>query len=273
MRKILFFTVTALFLLTSINAQSYKSSLTFQKSQYTVAAIQVPFEEDVVTDAVKDYMLRRGFKDAHYKDFIVFRDVPLDSGTAVLSDAYFNIIRKSHAEKDITVISLLPVKKGQTLLPANAEDSSFIRSSLVFLDSLKHHIHHYSLQQQITAQQKALDKISAKMISLKNDSGDIAKKIRNYTSELAQNKTDQETQTKVISNTATGDQDGLAKAHKKMDKLMDTQADYEKKLRNYQADLEQNTKDRATQQSLFDKGSQALAALKLRHQNLAMTTP
>jgi hypothetical protein len=273
MRKIPFFTIALLTLASTLSAQSYKSSLIFQKSQYTVAAVQVPFEEDIVTDAVKDYMLRKGFREARYKDFMVFRDVPLDSSSAVLSDAYFNIIRKSHSEKDVTVISLLPVRKGQTLLPATAEDSSFIRVSMVFLDSLQHHIHHYSLQQQITAQQKALDKISAKMISLKNDSGDIAKKIRNYTSELAQNKTDQENQTKVISNTATGDQDGLAKAHKKMDKLMDNQADYEKKLRNYQADLEQNTKDRATQQSLFDKGSQALAALKLRHQNLAMATP
>ena len=49
-----------------------------------------------------------------------------------------------------------------------------------------------------------------------------------------------------------------------MDKLLDNQADYEKKIRNYKADLEENTKDRATQQSLYDKQSQALEALKQR---------
>jgi hypothetical protein len=51
-----------------------------------------------------------------------------------------------------------------------------------------------------------------------------------------------------------------------MDKLLDNQADYEKKLRNYKADLDNNTKDRETQQSLFDRESQSLEALKQRHQ-------
>ncbi|HEX3079786.1 MAG TPA: hypothetical protein VHQ04_04955, partial [Puia sp.] len=115
-------------------------------------------------------------------------------------------------------------------------------------------------------QQKALDKTGAKLISLKNDSGDIAKKIRSYEADLAENKNDQAKQTTVINNTATGDQDALAKAHKKMNKLLDNQADYEKKLRNYKADLENNTKDRATQQSLYEKESQSLEALKQRHE-------
>jgi hypothetical protein len=53
-----------------------------------------------------------------------------------------------------------------------------------------------------------------------------------------------------------------------MDKLMDSQTDYEKKIRNYKADLEQNTKDRQTQQALFDKETQSMAALKQRHQDL-----
>jgi hypothetical protein len=51
-----------------------------------------------------------------------------------------------------------------------------------------------------------------------------------------------------------------------MDKLLDNQADYEKKIRNYKADLDTNAKDRATQQSLFDKESQSLEALKQRHE-------
>jgi len=53
-----------------------------------------------------------------------------------------------------------------------------------------------------------------------------------------------------------------------MDKLLDNQADYEKKLRNYKADLETNTKEGETEQSLFDRESQSLDALKQRHQNL-----
>ena len=49
---------------------------------------------------------------------------------------------------------------------------------------------------------------------------------------------------------------------------MDNQADYEKKLRNYKADLDTNTKDRAAQQTLFEKETQSLEALKQRHQTM-----
>jgi hypothetical protein len=262
---LLLFTVT-LFFSGSIIAQSYRTTYTFQKNNYGAAAIQVPYDENVVTEAVKDYMTGKGYKDAHYKDFMIFRSVPLDNSSSAYSDAYFNISKKSRSEKDISIITLIPVKKEATLSTATEEDSSFISKSMVFLDSMVHQIHHYSLTQQIQVQQKALDKTNAKLLSLKNDSGDIAKKIRNYESELAENKTDQSKQTTVISNTATGDQDALAKAHKKMDKLLDNQADYEKKLRNYKADLETNTKDRATQQGLYDKESQSLDALKQRHE-------
>jgi len=267
-RNLLLSSLAVLFISATLNAQSYRSTYIFQKNSYNIAAVQVPYDEDVVTDAVKDYMMGKGYKDAHFKEFIIFRSVTLENGSPASTDAYFIVSRKSRSEKDITIISLLPVKKGETLLPANVEDSSYISRSMVFLDSMVYHIHHYSLTQQIQAQQKALDKTNAKMISLKNDSGDIAKKIRSYEGYLVQNKNDQAKQTLVINNTATGDQDALAKAHKKMDKLLDDQADYEKKLRNYKADLENNTKDRQTQQTLFDRQSQSLEALKQRHQSL-----
>jgi hypothetical protein len=266
MRNLLSLLSAALVISGSLNAQSYKTTYTFQKNAYGAAAVQVPYEETVVTEAVKDYMKGKGYKDAHYKDFIIFRSVPLEMGSSVYSDAYFNIEKKNRSEKDITIITLIPVKKEATLSTATEEDSSYISKSMVFLDSMIHQIHDYSLTQQIQVQQKALDKTSAKLVSLKNDSGDIAKKIRSYEADLAQNKTDQTKQTTLISNTATGDQDALAKAHKKMDKLLDNQADYEKKIRNYKADLDTNAKDRATQQSLFDKESQSLEALKQRHE-------
>ena len=265
MRNILNILLPVLSMMNIVNGQSYKSSYLFQKNNYPVAAIQVPFGEDVVTDAVKDYMNSKGYKDAHYKDFIVFRDVPIQEGSPVLSDAYFSINKKSHSEKDVTIISLLPVKKGETLTPLS-EDSAAMNSSLAYLDSLVNRVHRYSIQQLIQAQQKTLDKTKSKMLSLKNDSGDIAKKIRSYESDLVENKNDQAKQTQVINNTPSGDQEALTKAHKKMDKLMDNQADYEKKLRNYKSALEDNTKEREAQQSLLDKTSQSLSALKERHE-------
>jgi hypothetical protein len=268
MRKLLPSFILITLVSSFLNAQSYKGSLLFQKNVYSVAAIQVTLEEGVVNDAVKDYMSRKGFKESHFKDFIVFRSVPLDSGSSVVADTYFTIEKKSHAEKDLTTISLLPVKKGEVISPSTVVDSSLMKCSLVYLDSLKHYVLSYSLNQDIKAQQKAVDKIKSNLLGLKNDSGDIAKKIRGYQSDLAENKNDQDKQTRELSLIATGDQAALSKAHNKMDKLMNSQTDYEKKLRNAQAALEKNTQDRGTQQSLLEKETQALDALKKRHQDL-----
>ncbi len=273
MRKFLQLYVCSLCVLATLKAQSYKTSLTFQKNTYAVAAIQVTLEEGVVTDAIKDYMSRKGFKDTHLKDFLIFRSVPMDGNPSVVTDAYFTIEKKSHSEKDITNITLLPVKKGETISPAAVEDSSTLNSSMVFLDTLKHYILSYSLKQDIKAQQKVVDKIKSNILSLKNDSGDIAKKIRGYQSDLMENKNEQDKETRELSLIATGDQAALSKAHNKMDKLLNNQADYEKKLRNAQAALEKNTQDRATQQTMYEKEAQALEALKKRHQDLGIVTP
>lgn len=268
MRRFLF-VVSALFLFYSAGrAQAYKSSLVFQKNPYAVASIQVAYEEDVVTDAIKTYMSEKGFKEAHYKDFIVFRSVPLDNSSTIYSDAYFNITRKSRSEKDMTIVSLLPVKREATLSPTTVEDSSFTRLAVIYLDSMRYNILSYSLKKQIQAQEKTLDKTKAKMIDLKNDSGDIAKKIRNYESDLQENKADQEKLNREISSISSGDQTSLSKARHKMDKLLDNQTDYEKKIRNYKADLEDNTKQREAAQSSYDSETQALNALKQRLQNL-----
>jgi hypothetical protein len=273
MRKFLLLASGLLFAITVLKAQSYTGNFLFQKNNYPVAAIQVPYDQAVVTEAVKDYMSSKGYKDAHYKDFIVFRDVTLQSGSSVLSDAYFDISKKSRSEKDVTIISLLPVKKGVTLVPSAEEDSAVVKSSLVYLDSLVDRVERYSLMKQLQTQQKTLDKTKAKLLNLKNDSGDLAKKIRNLQSELADNKTAQDKQTKFISSLSTGDQDGLAKAHKQMDKLLDNQTDYEKKIRNYQADLEKNAQDRLTGQALFESQTQAMNALRLRFQAIGTPGP
>ncbi len=267
MRRLLLVCIPVFFILPSLHAQSYNSNLVFQKNRYAVASLQLPYEEDVVTAAIRDYMSRKGFKDSRYKDFVVFRSMPLDSSRTIITDGYFDISRKSRSEKDLTILSLLPVKKDQPLLAANVEDSAAIGSAIIFLNNLKPFILDYGIQHEIITQQEAVGKAQSKFVRLKNDSGDIAKKMRGYESDLQQNKIDQDKESREILKTATGDNEALEKEHKKMGKLLDKQADLEKKLRNTQSDAYKNNKDLETQQNLVDKENQALNALKLKQQN------
>jgi hypothetical protein len=268
--KILYHHFFYFYFFSAAKSQSYKSSLLFQKYTYAAASIQVPYEEEVLTGAIKAYMSERGFKEARYKDIVVFRSVPLDNNSAVYSDAYFSIVRKSRSEKDMTIVNLLPVKREATLSPSTAEDSSLTRLAVIYLDSMRHNILNYSLKQRIQAQEKTVDKIKGKMLSLKNDSGDIAKKTRNYESDLQENKADQEKLNRDISSISSGDQASLSKTRHKMDKLLDNQTDYEKKIRNYKAELNDNAKHREMMQTSLDSETQALTSLKQRLQNLCM---
>ncbi|HVY76416.1 MAG TPA: hypothetical protein VG890_16415 [Puia sp.] len=253
-------------------AQSYPSSMTFQKNKYSVATIQVPFEAYLVNDGVKDYMSRKGLKSTGYKGFTVYRSVPFDSTGQVLGDAYFNIESKSRSEKDITYINLIPVKKDQPLLPANVDDSAGMNRALSFLNRVKPYLINYAYEQQIHDQEEAVAKTQSKLSRLKNDSGDIASKIRNYQNNLKDNKNDQDQATRDIQN-AGSDPAALSKANKKMSKLQDRQNDYEKRLRNAQTDADENRKDLSDQQSLLQKQSQTLDALKQKQQSASASLP
>ena len=87
------------------------------------------------------------------------------------------------------------------------------------------------------------------------------------------NRNDQEKQTRELNNISVGNQSALAKAHKRMDKLMNKQTDYEKRLRNARQDLDKTLSALRDQQSLSEKETQALEAIKIRQQNLGITTP
>jgi len=266
MRKILPLLVLVFFCQFETWSQAFPSSIDFQKTRQSGAAIQVPYASGTVEDAVKEYMAKKGYKSSSTKGFMVFRSAPLDSVDTDLSDLYFSVERKSRKESDVTIITLLPAKKNEDLLAHPQTDSSRTERARSFLNNMVPQIDAYQVQLQVNSQTEVLKKAEKKLNNLMSDQNDLNKKIRRLQSDSAQNKKDQVKEAAELQANVNADDDTKRKNHKRMDKLLDQEGDLAKKLRNTLSDLDQNKRDVVAQQQELDKQRLSLDAIRARQQ-------
>ncbi|MBS1917615.1 MAG: hypothetical protein JST87_15200 [Bacteroidetes bacterium] len=267
MKKGLFFLLVLTVVFTSASfaqPQAYDSRIEYQKTQQQVAVIEVPYKQDVVEDAVKDYMSKKGLKSSSSKGFDVYRSTKLDDADADMSDLYFKIEKKKK-DKDYTVISLLPVKANADILTRPVTDSSGqMDRAKTFLNNLVPFIDAHNTDVEIDKQQDVLKKVQKKLNGYISDSTDLEKKIRNLHSDEDQNKNDILKQTAAIQNAVNENDDVKNKAQKKMNKLLDEQDNIRKKLRNAQTDLNEAKSNIANQQKEVSNQQQVLDAIKAK---------
>lgn len=265
MYKILLLVSLTIFIKADVWSQAFTTKTEYQKAQLSAAGIQLPYASGTVEDAVREYMAKRGYKGADSKGFTIFRGARLDSSDTDLSDLYFNINYKSRKEKDITLITLLPAKKNEDILARSGTDSTaMIEKARSFLNNLAPYIEAYHVQLEVNSQTVVLQKAQKKMNNLLSDQNDLNKKFRRLQNDSAQNKKDQVKAAADIQANLNADDKTRQKSQKKMRNLLDDEGDLAKKLRNTQADLDQNKRDQETQQQEIDKQKQALDAVKAR---------
>jgi hypothetical protein len=251
-------------------SQAIGTSIAYQKVQRPVATIELPYSQTVAENAVVDYMAKKGFKSAHFKDFTVFRSAIMDSVDNVPGDLYFMVKPKSRQAKDVVVITLLPAKPNENILsPAGPEktvvsDSVKIEEAKVFLNRLAPYIESHNVNVQVHNQEDEIRVAQKKMNKLLNEQGDLDKKVRNLQASLDQNKKDQLVQTQQIQANIYGNDEDKRKAQKKLNTQMSDQSSLEKKLRNVQAELDQNKADQARQQEEINKQQQVFNAIKAK---------
>jgi len=245
-------------------AQSYEGTIDYQKARQTVAMVQLPYSKEHVEDALKVYMAKRGIKSSGMKGFTVFRSVQLNESDSSLSDLYFMAGSKNRQERDVTVLTLLPVKRNQDILTRLPGDSTLMASARSFLDSLAPAVHIYSISVQVNDQEGVLKKAQKKNDGLINDQADLEKKIRKLEADLEDNKRQQVRQAADLQANINADDDTKSKNQRRIRRLMDDEGDLEKKLRRAKSDLDQNKTDQRQQQAEIDKQQQILDGIKAR---------
>jgi hypothetical protein len=269
MKHILWIAIASFVFRLGVHAQAYESKLDFQKTQQPAAIIELSYNQEVVEDGIKDYMVKKGYKSASARGFTVFRSARLDSSDTDLSDLYFKIERKSRKEKDVTVITLVPTRPNQDILALSGDSTASMRidKAKSFLNQLVPFLDAHNTEVQVIAQQDVLKKSQKKLLNLQNDQNDLEKKIRKIQSDQDQNKSDLLKQTQDIQTTVTSDADVKNKMQKRMNKLLDQQDDLRKKLRKTQAELDENRINQDTQQKDVDKQQQALDAIRAKQKS------
>jgi hypothetical protein len=264
MKRSFLFLSICLFCKAGLFAQAYISETAMRNTKQAAAAIRLPYGTDPVEDALKQYMMTRGFKSTGSGGFLLFRSIPMDGADTALSDLYFKTDVASRKEKDMTVLSLIPVRKNQDLMARTLADSSRLEKARLFLDSLAPFVTTYNTGLQLSSQQEILGKARKKMNDLKSDQGDLDKRIRNLQSDLDQNQKDQVKTAADLHASVNADDDTKRKYQKRLNKLLDEEASLQKKLRRSQLDLEQNKNDQEKQLTEVNKQQLGLESVKAR---------
>jgi len=170
----------------------------------------------------------------------------------------------SRREKDLTLLSLLPVQKDQPVTRAAAADSISLDPARIFLDSLAPFIAATSINLQVATQEDLLHDAKHKMDKLRDDQSSLQKRLRDLQSDLAQNQSAQTTATTDLNNNLNSDSDTKKNYQKRLNNLIDKQESLEKKIRQTQTDLSGNSTDQQRQQTQIDQLQQTLDALKAR---------
>lgn len=249
---------------TALFAQAYIGDPGIRNLKQPAAIIRLPYDDNSVEDALKQYMMTQGYKSTGSNGFILFRSSPLVTTAPILSDLYFKT-SSDKSTKDITLLNLIPLPVNQDIKADGPVDSTRLEKARVLLDSLGPFITAYHMRLQINGQQKQLAKAQKKMNDLRADSADLQKKIRDLQVDLAGIKQDQVKAAADLNTSINADDNTKSKNQKRVNKLFDKEAGIEKKLRRAQQDLEDNKHDIGRQLEELNKQQQGMNALNSRY--------
>jgi hypothetical protein len=265
MKKIFLFLGMSLTCASGLFAQAYIGQIEHQKTKEPAAATRMPYAASSVEDALKEYMMTKGYKSSGTDGFILFRSVPLDSADTVQNDLYFKAEHTSRKEKDMTVLSLLPAKKNADIRQGNPVDSARLEKARLFLDNMTPFITNYNVRLQVSGQQESLTKAQKKMNELKGDEADLQKKLRSLQTDLDQNQKDQVKAVADLQASVNADDDTKGKYQKRVNHLLDREGDLEKKVRRTKQDLEDNKSEQDKQSAEVEKQRQGLDSVKAKN--------
>ena len=191
--------------LCSAQAQSYTTSIAFNKVDRQGLVLQLPYSESVSENFIVDNLKKTGYnpetkgklfwKQNKINDFFVFKGITLN-GAPVPVDLYFKVGSRSKKAKDQSTISML-VSRGDERFIGPGEDTAFIAAQN-FLNSFVPQSATYKLNLDIDNQDKVVRDAEKKLQKLQDDEKDISRKIEQLQQDLRNNQTDQEAQRRQI---------------------------------------------------------------------------
>lgn len=190
---------------TSLQAQSYATTVSYDKTTQPALVLPLPYSENIAEDFIVANLKKTGY-DAETKGklfwkknklngFYVFKGVMLNGLSSPL-DLYFRVDPKSRGAKDQSTIYLLASHGNENFIPPT--DTAVYTSAAAFLNNFVTESAAYKLNLDIEAQKEAVKESEKKLAKLIDNGKDMEKKLIDLQNDLKKNKADQEAQQKAI---------------------------------------------------------------------------
>lgn len=179
-------------------SQAVSGNVDYQKSKQPAAIIELPYNAELVEDALKDHFQKKGVKSSSSKGFTYYKNVQLAAADPSSSDLYFKIERKSRKENNVAVVYMLVTKPNESPATRSSDDNAGIAQAKDFLNDIGPSIEGYSLEMSIKAQDDVVKKAEKKFNSLVDDGKDLEKRKKSLEDKIVENNQDQEKQKNEI---------------------------------------------------------------------------
>ncbi len=184
----------------SSKAQSAtESKIELDKGPKTAAVIAIPYPEEVVEDAVKRYMSKKGHRSDKSKGFILFRGAKINDRDVEVVDLYFKVERKSRKDKDESWVYLIVGRPGENVGLRTAEDKHQLENGKELLNSMVEMVKASGLEASIAEQEEVVRKEEKRLKNLEEDERDLENRIKNLQEKIQESKQQQKKQADELS--------------------------------------------------------------------------
>ncbi|HEY1113447.1 MAG TPA: hypothetical protein VGE66_07790, partial [Chitinophagaceae bacterium] len=179
-------------------AQAQEGVVAYQKTQQPAALIHLPYSQDVVNDAMDDYLSKRGTRTDQLKGFKSFRNTRIPGKDTVYADLYFKVNRMSRDEKEKTTVYLLVGMPNDAIALRNASTSITVEEAKEVLNQLAPAIEAFNLERMIKEQNAVVIKEEGRYKSLVKEGGDLSERRSDIEKKIIANQQDQEKQNSEV---------------------------------------------------------------------------
>ncbi len=194
MKKILLIVVLSFFLKSAIAQDITEGKVDYQRKEQAALIVELPYPPNVVEDAIKDYLNRRGLKANSSRGYQLFKGTKLDSLGTEDHDLYFKVERKSRKDKDASVVYMFVTKPNENPTDRLSTETSGLSDARTFLRGIMPSIEAYNLEANISGQEGEIKKAEKKYSRLVDDGDDMQKKLKKLQDNIEDNKKEQEKQ-------------------------------------------------------------------------------
>ena len=193
MKKLIYTLIAILLFNITVRSQARYVFIDFKDGQRPAVVNDFSYPESTVSKAIRDKMEKSGYKGKDSKGYTMYKNVSLPELGSGTYDVYFKVDRKSKKEKDLSEVTML-VSRGNEVYISEADDPQTINNAKSYLDNLIPNVQAFDLEQQISAQQDAVNKAEKKYKNLLDDADDLQKKKRKLEQQIEDNYKDQKDQ-------------------------------------------------------------------------------